>query len=145
MEKKQSEIEAKLNAEIEKNHPTRPNLMSGHFDYNAVFKLMQQAYNLDRESLPVTGTAEEMYMEGRQPFELFPDLAEDLQYAACNWKVDMSTWNSLLDQINKVSLLASTQSTTIERLTKALHLILGTPSKSDCDIIAREALNSIKK
>lgn len=47
-------------------------------------------------------TAEILYMEGRQPFELYPNLAEHLQNAACHWKVDMPTWTGLLEEINIV-------------------------------------------
>lgn len=68
-------------------------------DYKKMFDEMdKEAKEQEKEK-----TAEEIdYMEGRQPFERYPNLAECLQYAACNWKSDMSTWNELLSEINQV-------------------------------------------
>lgn len=92
-------------------------------DYKKMFDEMdKEAKEQEKEK-----TAEEIdYMEGRQPFERYPKLAECLQYAACNWKVDMSTWSELLSEINQVCSQTASASTRISELERALTEIKGT-------------------
>lgn len=110
------------------------------------------AYNLDRESPPVTGTAEEMekgQLRLSKGGQLLPEniIAEqELDALACEYA--NSKYAGTKDVYPAYfGFIAGykAHSITIERLTKALRLILRTPSKSECDIIAHEALDSIKK
>jgi hypothetical protein len=99
---------------------------------------MDMAYNLDRESPLVTGTAEEIL-------------------SSVYWKQYPASWANFSERqratlVKCMEMYASAQSTTIERLTKALEDIAEEDTRSFAGFtkeqlidIAREALNSIKK
>ena len=96
MEKKQSEIIPKFEQILNK-------MGCGYLITTSVLNAMQQSYNLDRESPLVTGTAEE-FIESKYPTKL--------------------PFNNMFSRDNVAKLMdeyTATQSTTIERLTKALE------------------------
>lgn len=78
-----------------------------HFELNGVIANIETHVNdfiTGAQSQP--GIKQWVSENGEQAFEQFPNLSEQLQYAACHWKVDMSTWNELLQEINKVCEIA---------------------------------------
>lgn len=59
-------------------------------------------YRITSSVTAMGGEERELDKAGMQPFERFPNLADQLQYAATHWSVDMGTWNELLSEINNV-------------------------------------------
>jgi hypothetical protein len=143
MEKKQSEMNERFVSIIEgsdqsdKYHPVR-------YTIPEILDLMQQAYNLDRESPSVTGTVEEI------KWQLCPK---------CNGTGQimnpyMGTTSLLTipcDVCNGAKILAtpSSQSTTIERLCNLLEELAGinstSPYHQDLRVKAFDLIASIKK
>ena len=114
------------------------------------FDLMQQAYNLDRESPPVTGTAEEISTSDKIKLANSILIENTTHANVCAIEGERVPYYNHGEVIKSIlAYNTSTQSTTIERLTKALEEISGFEyphsSIEKAMIIAREALKSIKK
>lgn len=57
----------------------------------------------------------------KQPFEEYPKLAECLLHSANHWKVDMTNWNKLLSEINKVCRVVNNQEQYLQHRLKQLQ------------------------